>query len=162
MSLHHLVHLCVSSSYLMANIVPVGIFIGFIHDVSDILISASKGFHLSGYENTSVVVFIGAMIGWFTMRLMALPKIILFLTGLVYAEDRTYLQPYMTISWSLLCFLLFLFHPLVEKILFLVYFLFHQVSIISWHGRHESKRERSICLSDSKLIENVIDSFFGG
>ena len=108
MSLHHLVHLCVSSSYLMANIVPVGIFIGFIHDVSDILISASKGFHLSGYENTSVVVFIGAMIGWFTMRLMALPKIILFLTGLQYAEVRYYLQPYMTISWSLLCFLLVL------------------------------------------------------
>ena len=92
----------------MANIIPVGIFIGFIHDASDILISASKGLHLSGYENSSVVTFIGAMIGWFTLRLMALPKIILFLTGLYYAEDRYYLQPYMTISWCLLCFLLLL------------------------------------------------------
>ena len=108
MSLHHLVHLCVSSSYLMANIIPVGIFIGFIHDVSDILISASKGFHLLGYEKTSIFVFIGAMIGWITMRLMALPTIILFLTSLEYAEDRYYLQPYLTISWSLLCFLLLL------------------------------------------------------
>ena len=72
----------------MANIIPVGIFIGFIHDISDILISASKGFHLAGYEKTSVVVFIGAMIGWFTMRLMALPTIILFLTDLKYADDR--------------------------------------------------------------------------
>ena len=91
MSLHHLVHLCVSSSYLMANIIPVGIFIGFIHDISDILISVAKGFHLAGYETTSVVTFLGAQVLWLTMRLMALPTIIRFLIDLRYAEDRAYL-----------------------------------------------------------------------
>ena len=59
----------------MANIIPVGIFIGFIHDVSDILVSASKGFHLAGYSTTSVITFLAANIIWFTMRLMALPQL---------------------------------------------------------------------------------------
>ena len=108
MSLHHLVHLCVSSSYLIANIIPVGIFIGFIHDASDIFVSSSKGFHLAGYEKTSIANFLLAMFLWFALRLVALPMIIYFLTSLKFAEDRAYLQPYLTISWVLLCFLLVL------------------------------------------------------
>lgn len=125
MSLHHLVHLAVSSSYLMANIIPVGIFIGFIHDVSDILISASKGFHLAGYSTTSVITFVAANIMWFTMRLMALPTIILFLIDVRYADNRAHLQPYMTISWMLLCFLLvlhFFWFLLFQKMIYMALF----------------------------------------
>lgn len=108
MSLHHLVHLSVSASYLMANIIPVGIFIGFIHDVSDVLISVSKGFHLAGYKNTSVITFLLMQVIFIAMRLMALPTIILFLIDLRYAEDRAYLQPYMTMSWIFVSCLLVL------------------------------------------------------
>ena len=75
----------------MANIIPVGHFVAFIHDVSDFLIAAAKGLHLAGYDGTSVVTFLFAQILWLTMRLMALPTIILFLTELRYAEDRAYL-----------------------------------------------------------------------
>ena len=108
MSLHHLVHLSISSSYLMANIIPVGLYIGFIHDVSDILISSAKGFHLIAYEKTSIITFLFAQVGWLTMRLMALPLIIHFLINLRYVEDRAYLQPYLTISWIFVSCLLVL------------------------------------------------------
>ena len=76
MALHHLVHVSVSSSYLMASSIPGGIIIGLVHDVSDILIGACKGLHLAGYEWSSIVIFLLAQIIWFAMRLMGFPIII--------------------------------------------------------------------------------------
>ena len=92
----------------MANIIPVGISVGFIHDVSDIFVGVCKGFHLAGYENIGCVFFLSTQFMWFIMRLMAFPTIIRFLIDLKYNDDRAYLQIYMTMSWILLSFLLVL------------------------------------------------------
>ena len=84
MSLHHLVHVSVSSSYLMASSIPGGIIIGLVHDVSDIFVGACKGAHLAGYETTSIVLFLLAQIIWFAMRLMCFPIIIQLMFSLKY------------------------------------------------------------------------------
>ena len=38
MSLHHLAHLSLASGYLMANMIPIGTLIAFLHDFSDIFV----------------------------------------------------------------------------------------------------------------------------
>ena len=42
MSLHHMAHLSLASGYLMANMIPIGTLIAFLHDFSDIAVQAAK------------------------------------------------------------------------------------------------------------------------
>ena len=48
MSLHHLAHLSLAACYLMANMIPIGAMINFLHDVSDFETQITKGLHLTG------------------------------------------------------------------------------------------------------------------
>ena len=92
MSLHHIAHLCISFSYLMANIIPFGAIIALLHDVSDIPIAISKGLHLSGYSMPwSVIMFLFGQITWIFFRLICLPILILELRALKYTKEREHL-----------------------------------------------------------------------
>ena len=77
MTLHHVAHLSVSASYLMANMHSFGHEIGFFHDASDILIQLSKGLHLAGYSMPwSLIAFLCAQVVWVCMRLMGFPALL--------------------------------------------------------------------------------------
>ena len=89
MALHHITHLCISFSYLMANIIPFGAIIAFLHDFSDIPIAVSKGLHLSGYSMPwSVITFLIGQVFWIFFRLICLPILILELRALKYTTER--------------------------------------------------------------------------
>ena len=126
MSLHHITHLCISFSYLMANIIPFGAIIAFLHDVSDIPVAVSKGLHLSGYSMPwSVITFLIGQIGWIFCRLICLPIIILEARALKYSKGREHLQPYLIMSEIYLYILLilhaywfFLFMKILRKVAF--------------------------------------------
>ena len=78
MSLHHITHLCLSSSYLFTNTLPYGSIVAFLHDFSDLPVGVSKGLHLSGYGMPwAVIVFFIGQFSWFFMRIFCLPLIIL-------------------------------------------------------------------------------------
>jgi len=49
MALHHLVHLVLVSSSLIANVMVFGAMIAFVHDFSDIGVCLAKMLHLMGY-----------------------------------------------------------------------------------------------------------------
>lgn len=126
MSLHHITHLCISFSYLMANIIPFGAIIAFLHDVSDIPIAASKGLHMAGYSMPwSVITFLLGQISWIFCRLICLPIIISEERALIYSAGREHLQPYLYMSAVYLYILLilhtywfFLFMKILKKVAF--------------------------------------------
>ena len=77
MSLHHITHLCLSSSYLFTNTLPYGSIVALLHDFSDLPVGVSKALHLSGYGMPwAVISFITGQFSWFFMRLICLPLVI--------------------------------------------------------------------------------------
>jgi len=48
MSLHHIAHLSLGIGYLMANMIPIGTLIIFLHEFSDIGVSGAKAFDTIG------------------------------------------------------------------------------------------------------------------
>ena len=92
MSLHHLAHLLLSSSYLLANMLPYGTIISFLHDVSDICINGAKSFHLIGYKNCSLITFLVGQVIWLFMRCVNFPYLLYYIyMDVNYASDRTQL-----------------------------------------------------------------------
>ena len=110
MSLHHLTHCGLSSCYLMANQIPIGISVAFLHDVSDILGMVSKTLHLIGWNHPhALVCFLIFQVGWFYFRLICLPLLIWQINEFaIFPADRDYLQPYVLLSKVMLSVLVFL------------------------------------------------------
>ena len=126
MALHHITHLCISFSYLMANIIPFGAIIAFLHDVSDIPIAMSKGLHMAGYSMPwSVITFLFGQFTWIFCRLICLPILIHEERSIKYSKEREHLQPYLAMSemylWLLLIlhtYWFFLFMKILKKAAF--------------------------------------------
>jgi len=99
MSLHHLAHLSLSSSFLFANMIPLGIVVMILHDVSDIPVHMSKFFHLMKFDAMAIVTMILTEITWFWGRLFSLPLLIIDIwQNCVYGAGREHLQPYVIFS----------------------------------------------------------------
>ena len=112
MSLHHLAHLCLAASYLMANMLPIGVMINFLHDVSDVGTQITKLLHLTGkLIPFGYIAFVLTQVGWLYFRIFCLPLLLFTeITKLDYAveDGRAHLQPYVTVSMVFLGTLLVL------------------------------------------------------
>ena len=109
MSLHHIAHVALTSTYLFGNMIPLGILIMFIHDASDVLISVTKVFHLMNRNNIAYFPLVLCVFTWFFGRLVCLPMYLMEIWQYgVYAEGREHLQPYIALSLVFLCTLLLL------------------------------------------------------
>ena len=99
MSLHHIAHLSLASTYLMTNMIPFGAVIAFMHDASDVFVPIAKMTHLMGHPNASLISFIIAQVIWFYMRLWCLPQLmVLICTDLEYTGDVAKFNPYLSFS----------------------------------------------------------------
>ena len=112
MSLHHLAHMCLATCYLMANMIPLGLMINFLHDISDILTQVTKLLHLTGnLVPFGYIAFVLVQVGWLYFRILCLPMILFTeISKLEYdvTDGRGHLQPYITMSKVFLGTLFFL------------------------------------------------------
>ena len=76
MTLHHLVHLAIGTSYIFTNIQPYGQIILFLHDFSDIFINLSKFLHMSGHSVKCTGVSLT-----FTILFWVIQRIFLMIVG---------------------------------------------------------------------------------
>ena len=98
MSLHHMAHLSLATGYLMANMIPIGTLIAFLHDFSDIGVQAAKTADNLGHKIAAFIFFLFGQISWLIFRLIAMPILLIEIRKLRYEPDRAYLQPYVTMS----------------------------------------------------------------
>ena len=101
-------HLSLAGCYLMANMIPIGTLIAFLHDFSDIFTQAAKVADNTGHKNQALIYFFICQILWFVFRLIAMPILLMDIRKLRYEPDRAYLQPYVTMSEIFLAALLIL------------------------------------------------------
>ena len=74
--LHHIAGCALIFSYVLANAIPVGTVAAWLHDIADVLASATKTFNGTIYKRTTLVCFVGCMVLWFITRLIWLPILI--------------------------------------------------------------------------------------
>ena len=77
MSLHHLAHLSLASCYLMANMIPIGAMINFLHDISDVGTQITKGLHVTGnMYPIGYIIYVLTQVGWVYFRMFCLPMLL--------------------------------------------------------------------------------------
>lgn len=84
MALHHMAHLSLAGCYLMANMIPIGTLIAFLHDFSDIFTQAAKVADNAGHKNQALIYFLICQILWFVFRLIAMPVLLMDIRKLRY------------------------------------------------------------------------------
>ena len=101
-------HLSLAACYLMANTIPIGTLIAFLHDFSDIFTQAAKVADNTGHKNQALIYFFICQVIWLVLRLIAMPVLLMDIRKLRYEPDRAHLQPYVTMSEIFLAMLLLL------------------------------------------------------
>lgn len=88
MLLHHVATLSLYFSFIFGNFIPFGVLINYLHDVSDILGTMTKGLSCTVHQNACAVAFFSCIALWFYTRLLCLPEIIYYIfTELEYHGD---------------------------------------------------------------------------
>jgi len=75
MNLHHVITISLFTSMILINMLPLGCFVSFLHNMSDILLILARLLSNTVYKISCYITMFLAIIVWFVMRNVALPYV---------------------------------------------------------------------------------------